>query len=82
MTILERERDYGYGHGERVGVPYNPCDMCQYYSMPGWVINAWQIVPCWQCNQDNKRNLPKPKSLAETEAGQLRDRRLYDPHHA
>lgn len=31
------------------------CDMCQYYGRPGWIINAHQWVPCFQCNPNNEK---------------------------
>lgn len=33
-----------------VSVAIEPCDMCAPYGTPGFVVNAWQVVPCWQCN--------------------------------
>lgn len=48
----------------------NTCQMCKYYTAPGWIINAWQIVACFECNPGNRNGLEKPKSLAITAEGQ------------
>lgn len=39
----------------------NPCDMCRPYDHPGFVVNAHQVVACWQCNPGNKKGLPVPR---------------------
>lgn len=57
----------------------NACPMCKYYDRPGFVINAWQIVPCFQCNPDNQLGLAIPRSIEETIEGQARDLKLKYP---
>jgi len=48
----------------------NKCELCKCWNRPGWIINAWQIIPCFKCNPDNSRNLDKPRQIEETEESQ------------
>ncbi len=38
------------------GAIANDCDMCSCYDRPGFVVNANQWVPCWQCNPRTNRD--------------------------
>ena len=50
----------------------NECPMCKYYTAPGFIINAWETLPCFQCNPGNVKQLPQPNHIAETAEGQAR----------
>jgi len=50
----------------------NTCPMCRYYTAPGFIINAWQVVPCFECNPGNVKRLPVPRLIEETTEGQAR----------
>lgn len=44
----------------------NPCDMCNHYDSPGFILNAGQVIPCFQCNQNNVRGfLSVPATVRE-----------------
>lgn len=59
-----------------IRIPTPPCDMCAPYGHPGWLIDAWQIVPCWKCNPWNGKPREAPHFAVDHINGNPHDNRI------
>ena len=48
---------------KRNTTPKNTCPLCKYYDSPGFLLNAGQVIACWECNQNYEAPAEKPASV-------------------